>query len=99
MKNLNALTLAFAMLFSGNVFAADPVSSAGGASVGDVPKAQPAQCPCGKNPDGTVKWCPCTSKGAEVSSGGISTTAIVAGVAVAGAIGLASGHSSSTTQH
>jgi hypothetical protein len=99
MKYLNALTLAFAILLPGSVFAADPESSAGGVSVGDVPKAQPAQCPCGKNPDGTIKWCPCGTEGSETPSETISTTAIVTGVAVAGAIGLAAGHSSSTTQH
>jgi hypothetical protein len=121
MKNFNALILAFAMMFSGSAFAADPVSSAGGASVGDVPKvepasvgdvakaepasvgdvpkAEPASCPCGKNPDGTVKWCPCGVKGTDTSSVTISTTAVVTGIAVAAAIGLAAGHSSSTTQH
>ena len=42
MKSLNALALACAMMFSGNVFAADSSSGPGGASVGNVPKAQPA---------------------------------------------------------
>jgi hypothetical protein len=99
MKNFNAIILAFAMMFSGSAFAADPASSAGGASVGDVTKAEPALCPCGKAPDGSIKWCPCNSAGAEASSGGISTTAVVAGLVAAGAIALAAGHSSSTTQH
>lgn len=99
MNRLSAMVLAFAMMFSGSVFAADSASSAGGASAGDSLKPQPALCPCGKQPDGTIKWCPCTSPEAETSSGGISTTAIVAGVAIAGALALAAGHSSSTTQH
>jgi hypothetical protein len=99
MKNFNALVLAFAMMFSGTAFAADPTTSAGGASVGDVHKAQPAQCPCGKNPDGTTKWCPCGEKGTDTSSGGITTTEVAVGVGIAAAIGLAAGGSSSTTQH
>ena len=99
MKNLSALALAFAMMVSGSVFAADAAvasSTAGGASSGDVPKGTPALCPCGKGVDGNLKWCPC---GSAETSGSISTTAIVAGVAVAGIVAAAAGHSSSTTSH
>jgi len=98
MKNLRALSLALVMMFSGNVFAATP---AGGASIGDVPKPQAAQCPCGKNADGTPKWCPCGSSGAESTGSSFTTTQIVLGVAVAGAVAAVAsgGGSSSSTSH
>jgi hypothetical protein len=95
MKKLSALSLTLVMMVSGNVFAA-----AGGATGGDVPKPEPAQCPCGKNADGTPKWCPCGSSGAESMGSSFSTTQIVLGVAVAAAVAaVASGHSSSSTSH
>lgn len=101
MKNLNALSLALVMMVSGNVFAAGATSTAGGASSGDVPrKPEPAQCPCGKNQDGSIKWCPCGSSNAESMGSTFSTTQIVLGVAVAGAVAaVASGGGSSTTSH
>jgi len=98
-NNLNVLALLFAMMITGSVFAADQTTSAGGASIGVVPKVQPASCPCGKEPDGSIKWCPCGSEGMGVSFMTVSTTAIVAGVAVAGVIAAVAGNSSSTTHH
>jgi hypothetical protein len=71
-------------------------ATAGGESTGDVPKGTPAMCPCGKEADGSLKWCPCGSAGTGIK---ISTTAIIAGVAVAGVIAAVAGHSSSATQH
>lgn len=96
MKHLSSLVLALVMMVSGSVFAADTAPTAGGASSGEVPKGTPALCPCGPASNPTAAWCPCGTEGA---SGTISTVAIVAGVAVAGVIAAAAGHSSSTTQH
>ena len=101
MKNISTLALALAMIFSGNLFAADPTTSsatAGGVSAGDIPKGTPALCPCGTGPDGNTKWCPCGSEG---TAGSISTTAIVTGVVVAGAVAAAAagGGASSTSHH
>lgn len=100
MKNICTFALALAMMVSGSIYAADGTSasaSAGGTSVGDVPKGTPAMCPCGTGPDGNVKWCPCGSEG---TSGSISTTAIVTGVVVAGVVAaVAVGGGSSSTSH
>jgi hypothetical protein len=101
MKNFRALSLALVMMVSGNVFAAGG-TSAGGVSAGDVPQKppEPAQCPCGKNEDGSIKWCPCGSSKAESTTSSFSTTEIVLGVAVAGAVAaVASGGGSSTPSH